>query len=153
MIYFVNYCQSKNHQKRYKIKNYCTKPSENVKSKHKKNCRIKIAFSNYMGEMGMDNFSCLNSSLSLFCFYFVTSLRKKVYVCLQLNLPPPLISANTLLAGSLLLTLGMRTLWMTTLSTLKWKIRFISLHWKGIKVYRKRCNINQKTFSSKWTSL
>ena len=88
VIYFVNYCQSKNHQKRYKIKNYCTKPSENVKSKHKKNCRIKIAFFNYMGEMGMDNFSCLNSSLSLFCFYFVTSLRKKVYLCLQLNLPP-----------------------------------------------------------------
>ena len=128
VIYFVNYCQSKNHQKRYKIKNYCTKPSENVKSKHKKNCRIKIAFFNYMGEMGMDNFSCLNSSLSLFCFYFVTSLRKKVYLCLQLNLPPPLISANTLLAGSLLLTLGMHTLWMTTLSTLKSKIRFISLH-------------------------
>ena len=49
----------------------------------------------------MDNFACLNSSLSLFYFYFVTNVQKKItaYVRLLLNLPPPPIRASTLLAG------------------------------------------------------
>ena len=69
----------------------------------KKSHGITGALFNCTGEMRMDNFSCLNSSISLFCFYFVTNLRrkkkKKAYVRLQLSLPPSPIRASTLLAG------------------------------------------------------
>ena len=36
---------------------------------------IKLALFNSTGEKGMDNFGYLNSSLSLFYFYFVTNLQ------------------------------------------------------------------------------
>ena len=66
--------------------------------------------------LGMDNFGCLNSSLFLFYFCFVTSLRKKiiVYVRFQLNLLPPLpIRTNKLLAGTLRPRPSASTLWVT----------------------------------------
>ena len=52
----------------------------------------------------MDNFGCLNSSLFLFYFYFVTNLRKKyIYIygvrTLTAKLLPPPIRASSLLAG------------------------------------------------------
>ena len=48
----------------------------------------------------MDNFGCLNSSLSLFYFYFATNLRKKIYVVhtLTAESPPSPLRASTLLA-------------------------------------------------------
>ena len=43
--------------------------------------------------MGMDNFDCLNSSFSLFYFYFVTNLQKKKKLwrtyAYSRNSPPP----------------------------------------------------------------
>ena len=38
--------------------------------------------------MGMDNFGCVNSSLSLFYFCFVTNLQKKVYGVRTLTAEP-----------------------------------------------------------------
>ena len=37
----------------------------------------------------MDNFGCVNSSLSLFYFCFVTNLQKKVYGVRTLTAEPP----------------------------------------------------------------
>ena len=54
----------------------------------KKSPEIKRELFNCTGEMGMDNFGCLNSSLILFCFYFVTNLRKKIYGVLTLTVKP-----------------------------------------------------------------
>ena len=56
----------------------------------KKSPEIEGAIFKCTREMEMDNFGHLNSSLYLFCFFFVTNLRKKImtYVLLQLNLPP-----------------------------------------------------------------
>ena len=72
---------------------------------NKKSSGIEDVLSNCTGKMGMDSFGCLNSSLSLFYFYFVTKLRKKImaYIRLQLNLPPHPTRASTLLAGQSLL--------------------------------------------------
>ena len=40
----------------------------------------------------MDSFGCLNCSLSLFYFYFVTNLRKKTYGVRKITAkPPPLL--------------------------------------------------------------
>ena len=62
----------------------------------------------------MENFGCLNSS---FCFYFVTNLRKKkkimAYARVHLNLSPPPIRVSALLAGPLLPTPSVSTLWLT----------------------------------------
>ena len=62
----------------------------------KKSPGIGSALFNCTGEIGMDRFSCLNSSFSLCYSYFVTNPRKKekfmAYVRLQLKLspsPPP----------------------------------------------------------------
>ena len=76
---------------------------------------IEFKLFNCMGEMGMDNFAYLNNSLSLFYFYFVTNLRKKIMVDvhLQLNLPPHPIRASALLAGPSLPPPSVRTLWIT----------------------------------------
>ena len=53
---------------------------------YKKSPAIELALFNCTGEMNMDNFGYLNSSLYL---YFVTKLPEKfmAYVYLQLNLP------------------------------------------------------------------
>ena len=61
------------------------------KQNTKKSPELEGVYFNCTGEIGMDNFGCLNSSLSLFYFYFVTSLQKKIVACvrLQLNLPLP----------------------------------------------------------------
>ena len=54
----------------------------------KKSAGIEFALIDYMGEMGMDNFGCLNSSL--FFFFFQTNLRKKIHrVCIVTAEPPP----------------------------------------------------------------
>ena len=58
----------------------------------KKSPGIKVALFNGTGYMGMNIFGCLNRSLSLFYFCFLTNLRKKIfmaYIRLQLNPPPP----------------------------------------------------------------
>ena len=57
---------------------------------------------NCTGKIGINTFGCLNSSFSLFCFYFVTNLRKKLYGRVQLKLPLTPIWASTLLAGPIL---------------------------------------------------
>ena len=38
-------------------RNYCTRPSENIESKHKKRLGIELVLFNCTGEMEMDNFS------------------------------------------------------------------------------------------------
>ena len=53
----------------------------------KKSTGIEGALFNCMGEMGMDNFGCLKSSLSFFLFLFYNEPAEKImaYVRLQLN--------------------------------------------------------------------
>ena len=76
-INFVNYHQSKDYKQRGKIKK--------LKFKAVRKCWIITprrplgwgCFFDGAGKMWMDNFGCLNSSLSLFYFYFVTNMRKK----------------------------------------------------------------------------
>ena len=67
--------------------------NQNTKSNH----GINVAFFIRIEEIGLDNFGCGNSPLSLFYLYFVTSLRKKImaYVRLQLNRHPPHMSQYT----------------------------------------------------------
>ena len=55
----------------------------------KKSPRIEGSHFSCTGKMEMDNFCCVNSSLSLFCFYFVISLRKKNYGVRVLIVEPP----------------------------------------------------------------
>ena len=76
---------------RYKIEELLYRTIGKCRFKTQKNPGIEVAHFNCTGEMRVDNFGCLNSSLSLFYVYFVTNLRKKVmtYVRLQLNLPLP----------------------------------------------------------------
>ena len=82
---------------------------------NKKSRGIEGAFFNCMGEMGFDNFGCLNSSFSLFYFDLVANLRKKIYGVrtLRAEIPHPLIRVNTLLAGPTLPPSSVCTLWMT----------------------------------------
>ena len=57
----------------------------------KKSPGIKVALFNGTGDIGMNIFGCLNRSLSLFYFCFLTNLRKKnfmAYIRLQLKPPP-----------------------------------------------------------------
>ena len=54
----------------------------------KKNPEIEGALFNCAGEIGMDDIGCLNSSLSLCYFYFVTSLQKN-YGVRRLPAEPP----------------------------------------------------------------
>ena len=59
----------------------------------KKSPGIKVALFNGTGDIGMNIFGCLNRSLSLFYFCFLTNLRKKnfmAYIRLQLKPPHPL---------------------------------------------------------------
>lgn len=80
MIYFVSYCQSKNHRQRHKKET--TKLSEMFIQNIKKSPGIDVALSNCTGEMGIDKFRYLNSSLYfLFC--------KKYGVLAGPPLPPP----------------------------------------------------------------
>ena len=81
----------------------------------KKSSEIKRELFNCTGEMGMDNFGCLNSSFILFCFYFVTNLRKKfmAYLRLQLNHRLPYTSQYAFSWTTPLPPLSLRTLWMT----------------------------------------
>ena len=53
----------------------------------KKSRGIAFALFNCTGEIGMNNFGYLNSSLSLFDFYFVMNLRKKN--CVRTLTEPP----------------------------------------------------------------
>ena len=80
-IYFVNYYQSKNH-KRYKINKLLHKAMGKCRNKTPN----KLFFCTR--NMGMNNFGCLNSSLSLFYFYFVKNLRKN-YGVSTLTAEPP----------------------------------------------------------------
>ena len=57
------------------VQTYWKKSNQNTE----KSPRIDDALFNFTGEMGMDNFECLNSSLSSFYFYFVTSQQKKLW--------------------------------------------------------------------------
>ena len=64
----------------------------------KKSLGIEVALT---GEMGMDNFVYLNSSLSLFYFNFLRNLKKNIYDVCTLTPKPhplPLLRAITLLA-------------------------------------------------------
>ena len=56
----------------------------------KKTPKIEAALFNCTGEMGTDNFGCLNSSLILLCFYFVKNLQKTFGVCTLTVEPSPL---------------------------------------------------------------
>ena len=58
---------------------------------------------NCTGEVGMDNFGCLNSSLSLFFSNEPAKKKTTAYVRLKLNLNPPPIRVSRLLAESPLL--------------------------------------------------
>ena len=78
----------------------------------KKSRGIAFALFNSTGEIGMNNFGYLNSSLSLFDFYFVMNLRKKIAYVRLLNPPPP-IRAFAILARPHLPPPSVRTLWMT----------------------------------------
>ena len=73
----MNYYQSKNH-KRYKIKKLMYKAIGTCPIKGpRRTLEIEYALLNCTREIGTDNFGCLNSSFSVFYFYFVTNLRKK----------------------------------------------------------------------------
>ena len=79
---------------------------EILKENTKKSSGIEGALFNCKGEMGMDNFACMNGSLYLFCLFFCNKPAKKFVACvsLHLNLPPPrppphLIRVRSLLAG------------------------------------------------------
>ena len=77
---------------------------------------IEGALFNYTGEIGMDNFDCLNSWPSLFYFHFVTSMQNKklwrTYAS-SWTFHPPLRRDGALLAWSPLLSFRVCTLWMT----------------------------------------
>ena len=60
----------------------------------KKSPEIERVLFSCSGEMGMDNFSCLHSSLCLFYFYFVTCLQKN-YGIGALPAEPPLSPQTT----------------------------------------------------------
>ena len=55
----------------------------------KKSPGIKVALFNCTEGMGLDNFGCLNNSLSLFYCYFVSNLPKKNYGVRRLTAEPP----------------------------------------------------------------
>ena len=71
-IYFVNFYQSKHRKQRYKIKKLLYQKMSNQNSK--KSPGIEGAAFNVTKEMGMVNFGCLNSLLSLFYFHFIKNL-------------------------------------------------------------------------------
>ena len=78
----------------------------------KKSAGIEFALIDYTGEMGMDNFSCLNSSLF---FFFKRICGKKfiVYVRLQLNLLPPPQTSQYGFGWTTPPPLSVRTSWIT----------------------------------------
>ena len=74
--------------------NYCTKLSENAKSQHQEEPWDRVCDLTVRRD-GIDNFVYLNSSFSLFYFYSVRNLWKKIFVAyirLQLTRPSPLMS-------------------------------------------------------------
>ena len=87
-IYFVNYCQSKNQKQCYNILN------KTVEQNTKRSPGMKGALFNCTEEMEIDDLGCLNSSVSLFYFYFVANQRKKImaYRCILTFLLHQLIS-------------------------------------------------------------
>ena len=90
----------------------------------KKSPEFKCAPFNWAGELEMDNFSCLNSSVSVFYFYFVTKNIVN-YGVHTLTVEPPSspIRTSTLLVGPPLLRTSVPTLWMTpNRNTKLWKL-------------------------------
>ena len=84
-IYFVNYCQSKNQKQCYNILN------KTVEQNTKRSPGMKGALFNCTEEMEIDDFGCLNSSVSLFYFYFVAK-KIMAYRCILTFLLHQLIS-------------------------------------------------------------
>ena len=80
----------------------------------KKSAGIEFALFDYTGEMGMDNFGCLNSSLSLFFFKRICGKKFIMYVRLQLNLLPPSQTSQYAFSWTTPPPLSVRTLWITT---------------------------------------
>ena len=78
----------------------------------KKSLGIVDALFNCMGQMGMDNFGCLNSSLSLFLLCNEPAKKVMVHAYLQLTPSPP-TQASMLLARPPLHPPSIHTLWMT----------------------------------------
>ena len=100
--FFKEDMTDKNHKQRYRIKKLLYKATGKCWIKTPRRALGSRLHFLTTGEIYLDNFDCLNSSLSLFCFCFATNLRKKkfmAYVHLQLNLPRPPIWVSTLLAG------------------------------------------------------
>ena len=97
-ICFVNSYQSNNHRQRYKIKKLVQSYQKiQIKTPRRAFDRVCI-FLNYTGEMGMDNFGCLNSSLSLFLFCN-KPVKKKLWCTYAHSWTSPSpIQASTLLA-------------------------------------------------------
>ena len=81
----------------------------------KKSPGIEFALFKCTHKMRINSFGYLNSSLSLFYFYFATNLQKKIYSVRTLTAEPPLspIPASTLLAVPPLPPLSVRDLLMT----------------------------------------
>ena len=104
-IYFVNYYRSKNYKHRYKIKRLLYKAIRKCLIKTARRALESSLCFDCAGETRLDKFDCLNRSLPLFYFYFVTNLRRKkflAYLRLQLNLATfPALASSTLLAGPL----------------------------------------------------
>ena len=94
----MNYYQSKDDKQSYKIKELLCKTIEKCRFKTPRRALgIEVVLCNSTREMGMDNFSCLNSSY----FYFVTNLQKKTYgACTLTDEPTPSsMRSSTLVAG------------------------------------------------------
>ena len=113
-IYFVNYYQSKNHKQCYKIKKLLCKAIGKCQIKTPERALgIKVALSNYTGEMGMNNFGYLNSTCVISIFLRICEKKIIAYVRLQMSPLRSRIRDGTLLAGPPLPPLSVRTLWMT----------------------------------------
>ena len=118
-IYFVNYYQSKNHKQRHQIKKLLYKAIGKCRIKTPRRAmKIKVALFNCTGQMGMNNFGCLNTSFSLFYLYFVTNLQNKkkllhTYTYIWTSPTSPPIRPSTLLDGHPFPTPNVHSLWMS----------------------------------------
>ena len=118
-IYFVNYYQSKSHKQRHQIKKLLYKAIGECRIKTPRRAmKIKVALFNCTGQMGMNNFGCLNTSFSLFYLYFVTNLQNKkkllhTYTYIWTSPISPPIRPSALLAGHPFPTPNVRSLWMS----------------------------------------
>ena len=114
--FFKEDMTDKNHKQRYRIKKLLYKATGKCWIKTPRRALGSRLHFLTTGEIYLDNFDCLNSSLSLFCFCFATNLRKKkIYGVRTLTVesPPSPHLSQYAFSWTTPPCLSVRTLWMT----------------------------------------